>query len=175
MVGPPLVLAGLPPGAGRFLPRFMANPWLAVSLFNIVLMAWHVPALYQATLLNEDVHIAEHLLFMGTAFLFWLPIVGPLAARRGMPPLMKIGYLAYAGLPPTVIGMTLALAPFVLYPFYAQQPRLFADLGALVDQQIAGLLMFGIGNLIYFVPISIIFLGISEEPESEQAAASGGT
>ncbi|MDQ6748983.1 MAG: cytochrome c oxidase assembly protein [Candidatus Dormibacteraeota bacterium] len=168
MVGPPLVLAGLPGGVARYLPRFLGNPWLTVTVFNLVLLAWHVPALYQATLLNEDIHILEHLLFMASAFLFWVPIVGPVARRRGMGPMIRIGYLAYAGLPPTVIGMTLALSPFVLYPFYTVQPRLFADLGPLVDQQLAGLMMFGLGNLIYLVPISVIFLRMSEEPEAVQ-------
>jgi cytochrome c oxidase assembly factor CtaG len=174
MVGPPLVLAGLPPGLSRHLPRFLGNPWVTVTLFNLVLLVWHIPALYQATLLNEDIHILEHLLFMATAFLFWMPIVGPVARARGMAPLMKIGYLAYAGIPPTVIGMTLGLAPFVMYPFYSHQPRLFSDLGALADQQVAGMMMFGLGNLIYFVPISIIFLRLFDEPESEPEPAPQG-
>jgi len=174
MVGPPLVLAGLPSGLTRFLPRFLGNPWLTVTLFNAVLLVWHIPALYQATLLNEDIHILEHLLFMATAFIFWLPIIGPVARARGMRPLMKIGYLAYAGIPPTVIGMTLALAPLVMYPFYSLQPRLFSDLGALADQQVAGMMMFGLGNLIYFVPISIIFLRLFDEPGGEQEPAPRG-
>ena len=174
MVGPPLVLAGLPSGFTRFLPRFLGNPWLAVTLFNAILLVWHVPALYQATLLDENVHILEHLLFMASAFVFWMPIVGPLARSRGMSPLVKIGYLAYAGIPPTVIGMTLGLAPFVMYPFYANQPRLFADVSALGDQQTAGMLMFGLGNLIYFVPISIIFLRLFDEAEGDSEAATQG-
>ncbi|MFN2464198.1 MAG: cytochrome c oxidase assembly protein, partial [Candidatus Dormibacteria bacterium] len=131
MVGPPLVLAGLPSGFSRYLPRFLGNPWMAVTLFNAILLVWHIPALYQATLLNENVHILEHLLFIGSAFIFWLPIVGPVARVRNMSPLLKIGYLAYAGVPPTVIGMTLGLAPFVLYSFYNAQPRLFAGFSAL--------------------------------------------
>ena len=171
MVGPPLVLAGLPPGATRYMPRFLGNPWLTVTLFNVVLLVWHIPPLYQATLLNEDIHILEHLLFMSTAFLFWLPLVGPVAGARRMSPLMKIGYLAYAGITPTVIGFILIMLPAVLYPFYSQQPRILADLGALADQQLAGLLMFGLGNLIYFVPISLIFMRISDEPEPEAAVA----
>ncbi|MEA2684211.1 MAG: putative rane protein [Chloroflexota bacterium] len=170
MIGPPLVLAGLPVGVARYLPRFLGNPWLTVTLFNVVLMGWHIPALYQATLLNEDIHILEHLCFMATAFLFWVPVVGPVAETRGMSPLLKIGYLAYAGLPPTVVGMTMALLPIPLYPFYTAQPRLFADLGPVVDQQLAGLLMFGLGNLIYLVPISVIFLRMFDEPEAAAAA-----
>jgi putative membrane protein len=170
MIGPPLVLAGLPRGVARYLPRFLGNPWLTVSVFNGILLGWHLPLLYQATLLNEDIHILEHVLFMATAFLFWLPVVGPVAATRGMAPMMKIGYLLYAGLPPTVLGLTMALAPVPLYAFYTTQPRLLADLGPVVDQQLAGLLMFGLGNLIYLVPISVIFLRMTDEPEPAAAA-----
>jgi putative membrane protein len=164
MVGPPLVLAGLPMGLGRRLPRFLLNPWLTVFLFNLVLIGWHFPALYDATLHNEALHILEHLMFMGTAFLFWWPIVGPV--RMGeMSPMMKIGYLAFAGVPPTVIGMTLAIAPAPLYEFYTLAPRLIGEVSAELDQQLAGVLMFGLGNLIYFVPISVIFFRIADEPE----------
>jgi cytochrome c oxidase assembly factor CtaG len=165
MVGPPLVLAGLPVAAGRVLPRFLLNPWLTVTVFNVVLIGWHWPAFYQETLLNENIHIIEHLMFMTTAFLFWWPIVGPAGKANPMSPLMKIGYLAIAGLPPTVVGMTLALAPVPLYAFYSTAPGLIGELSPVADQNLAGLLMFGLGNLIYFVPISRIFLRMMDDPE----------
>ncbi|HXA41350.1 MAG TPA: cytochrome c oxidase assembly protein [Candidatus Solibacter sp.] len=169
MVGPPLVLAGLPPAAGRALPRLLLNPWLTVTLFNVVLLAWHWPSLYNETLLNENLHILEHLMFMATAFLFWWPIVGPGRAGEGMSDLMKIGYLAFAGVPPTVLGMTMAIAPAALYTFYTSAPRLFGDVSVSLDQQLAGILMFGIGNLIYFVPISRIFMSMMEDPDTVPA------
>src|SRR5258708_25465415 len=105
MVGAPLVLAGLPPAAGRALPRFLLNPWLTVTLFNVVLLAWHWPSLYNETLLNENLHILEHLMFMATAFLFWCPIVGPGRAGEAMSHLMKIVYRALSGRPPSVFGL----------------------------------------------------------------------
>jgi putative membrane protein len=165
MVGPPLLLSGLPPATGRVLPRFLLNPWLTVTLFNAVLLAWHLPSLYNETLLNENLHILEHLMFMATAFLFWWPIVGPARSGEGMSELMKIGYLAFAGVPPTLLGMTMALAPSALYGFYVNAPRLFGDISVNLDQQLAGILMFGIGNLIYFVPISRIFMTMMEDPD----------
>ncbi len=172
MVGPPLVLAGLPAGLGARLPRFLLNPWLTVFLFNVVLIGWHFPALYDAALHNELLHILEHVMFMATAFLFWWPIVGP--ARQGaMSPLMKIGYLAFAGVPPTVIGMIMALAPSPLYEFYSLAPRLIGEVSAEFDQQVAGVLMFGLGNLIYFVPISGIFFRLADEAEESATVTDG--
>jgi putative membrane protein len=138
---------------------------LTVTLFNIVLLSWHWPAFYDETLLNPNLHVLEHLMFMGAAVLFWWPIVGPARAGEGMSPLMKIGYLAFAGVPPTVVGMTMALAPSPLYSFYVAAPRLIDGVSAGLDQQIAGILMFGLGNLIYFVPSSRIFLGLMEDPD----------
>ncbi|MHB8507500.1 MAG: cytochrome c oxidase assembly protein [Candidatus Dormibacteria bacterium] len=171
MIGPALLLAALPDAdpRGRWgrLPGFLVNPWTAVFLFNAVLLTWHLPALYQATLVNEGVHIFEHVTFVTTAAVFWWPITGPTARRgAGMAPLMKVGYLALAGIPPTVIGMVLAIAPNVLYPFYATAPRLFPSISAELDQQVAGILMFGLGNLIYFVPLTRNFLQLLDEQEA---------
>jgi cytochrome c oxidase assembly factor CtaG len=171
MIGPALLLAALAdsiPGSPLSrLPRVLVNPWMAVILFNAVLMVWHLPALYQAALENEGVHVLEHLTFIATALVFWWPITGP-AARggRGLAPLMKAGYLALAGIPPTVIGMVLAIAPSVIYPFYAAAPRLLGGVSAELDQQVAGLLMFGLGNLIYFVPLTRNLLRVLEDQEA---------
>ena len=168
MVGPPLLLAGLPTSGGRYMPGFLVNPWAAVTVFNVTLVAWHLPTLYEATLYNEAVHILEHVMFMAAAFLFWWPVVGPGRFGAAMSPLMKIGYLAFAGVPPTVVGMTLAIAG-PLYQFYVDAPRLVGGISAALDQQLAGILMFGLGNLIYFVPISVLFFRIADEADIQPA------
>ena len=168
MVGPPLLLAGLP--AGR-LTRLRINPWLAVGVFNLVLLIWHWPGLYEATLYNQNIHILEHLTFTVTGLVFWWPIVGPGSRGAGrMSPLLKIGYLGFAAVPPTVLGMILAIDPAPLYQYYALAPRLFSGINAVLDQQLAGILMFGLGNVIYFVPVTINFMRLGDE--AEVAAAS---
>jgi len=49
-----------------------------------------------------------------------------------------------------------------LYPFYAAAPRV-TPLAPLDDQLVAGLVMFGLGNLIYFVAISVIFFRLDDK------------
>ena len=41
-------------------------------------------------------------------------------------------------------------------------PRVFA-LSPIDDQRLAGLVMFGLGNIIYFIAISIIFFGLDDK------------
>jgi putative membrane protein len=168
MVGPPLLLAGLPRLALRLpaLLGLLLNPWAAVGLFNLDLLVWHWPALYDLALREEGVHVIEHLTFIATALLFWWPIVGPpILGGTPLSRLMRVGYLAFAGVPPTVIGVILAFVPATVYPFYLEAPRLIAGLSPGLDQQLAGILMFGIGNLIYFVPITVNFIRLLEEDE----------
>src|SRR5258708_26484568 len=59
MIAPPLVLlgiAGATPPPDTVLPRlravwaFATRPWQATLIFNVVLLVWHIPALYDATL-----------------------------------------------------------------------------------------------------------------------------
>ena len=50
------------------------------------LLAWHVPAAYDATLHSQLVHALEHAMFFGTALLFWTRVIDSpavaLATRR---------------------------------------------------------------------------------------------
>jgi cytochrome c oxidase assembly factor CtaG len=78
----------------------------------------------------------------------------------------KMAYLTFAGVPPTILGLAFILSPTVLYPFYAVAPRV-TPLSPLDDQLAAGLVMFGLGNLIYFVAISIIFFGLDDKQATE--------
>ncbi len=166
MVVPPLLLLGLP---DRWLKRAPGriHPLWATLLFNGVLTLWHLPFLYEATLRNEPIHVVEHLSFLVTGVLFWWPIIAPAKGRFALSGVGKIAYLGFAGVPPTILGLVFILSRTVLYPFYAAAPRVVA-LSPLEDQQAAGLIMFGLGNIIYFVAIWIIFFGLDE------AAVSGG-
>src|SRR5258708_3457491 len=54
MIGPPLPLAGLPRTVPLFRGvRWLINPWVGATTFNVVLLVWPLPSLYQATLTNE--------------------------------------------------------------------------------------------------------------------------
>src|SRR6202043_3763822 len=55
----------------RRVSRTVGRPLPSFVLFCGVLLAWHVPALFDATLRSEALHALEHGLFFATALLFW--------------------------------------------------------------------------------------------------------
>ena len=161
MVVPPLLLLGLPE-QWRAFDRVRVSPLAANIIFNGVLAVWHLPFLYEATLRNDPLHVLEHLSFLAVGVLFWWPILVPAGHRHGMTAVGKMAYLTFAGVPPTILGLAFILSPTVLYPFYAAAPRV-TPLSPLDDQLAAGLIMFGLGNLIYFAAVSIIFFGLDDK------------
>jgi putative membrane protein len=186
MVAPPLLLLGFC-GVRRPVrrrPRLLAvwraltKPWAALVVFNAVMLLWHIPALYDTTLTIEPVHIAEHLTFIAVGVVFWWPLIDPMrsAEPNRVTPLTKIAMLVVSGIPPTVLGLIFALSRTPFYEFYVRAPRLWG-LSPLADQQIGGVAMLGLGNIVYFVAIVIIFVRLlsdAERDEREAARALGG-
>jgi putative membrane protein len=183
MLAPPLVLLGIagmrPPRAHRFpVTRrvwwAITRPWTALLLFNAVMLVWHIPALYDTTLTTEPIHILEHLSFIAVGIMFWWAIVDPIRgpATKPVKSLEKIAAMVVSGIPPTVLGLIFALSPVAFYSFYVSAPRLWG-ISAVADQSYGGVLMLGLGNIIYFVAITIVFvrlLGDSARDEEEAAA-----
>lgn len=187
MVAPPLCLLGIagicvpltgPPGPWRRAWRVLVHPWPATLIFSAVLLVWHIPALYDATLTTEPIHVVEHLSFIAVGVIFWWPIVDPMRGhnqQRWVTPFTKITMLVASGIPPTVLGLIFTVAPRAFYDFYARAPRLWG-LSPVADQQIAGVVMFGAGNLIYFIAVVAVFWRVFGDPagdEEEAQRASG--
>lgn len=179
MVSPPLVLlgiAGMRPPPATVAPRlravwgFVTLPWPATFIFNAVLLIWHIPSWYDATLTTEWLHVIEHLTFIAVGVIFWWPVVDPMRVHHGRPvsPFVKIAMLVLAGIPPTVLGFLFCLVGTPVYDFYARAPRLWG-MSAVLDQQVAGVIMFGLGNVVYFVAISIVFLRLLANPADDEA------
>src|SRR5579864_7331362 len=79
LLAAPLLVRALPASWGR---RLAIHPVLAFALFNVVFAFSHVPGWYEATLEHESLHVVEHLAYLVTAALNWLPIVNPAVERR---------------------------------------------------------------------------------------------
>ena len=137
----------------RALGRLFSRPLPAWILFNTVLVAWHVPALYDATLANEAVHDFEHATFLLAGLLFWLQVADspPVRARLGYG--ARAIYLTGAMLVSWALAVVLALASTPLYPAYADLPHRTAGLTALADQQLAGGLMWVPGSIPFTIAV----------------------
>jgi putative membrane protein len=163
---PPLILYGTPgwmlrpllrdPRVLR-LGRRLTRPAATFAIFNVVLVAWHLPPLYNLAMERHPIHIVEHLMIMAASVILWWPVLSPLdeLARAAYP--VQLLYLFVAGLPMVMVAIFITMAQELLYPFYSSAPRIWAPLTAHTDQHLGGLIMWIPGGLIFLIAISVVF------------------
>lgn len=171
----PLWLAGLPgwvlqPLANnRFtniIGHTLTRPVVAGVLSAAMVLAWHVPNTYNLALQHEPIHIMQHGFFLVASLLFWWPVLGSLEAwpRIQSPPL-RCAYIFLASMPLGITGAFITLAKPGFYSFYNNVPRIFG-MSLETDQQVAGLMMWVGGSVIYVLWITVIFLTWASREEA---------
>jgi cytochrome c oxidase assembly factor CtaG len=133
----------------------LTHPLAALPLFVAVTWLWHVPAVYEAALRSEWLHYFQHFCFLAAGLLFWYPVVRPYPSRPAWSAWLLLPYLLLADVQNTVLAALFTFADRVLYPYYAEVPRL-AGLSALDDQSAAGVLMWVPGSLAFLLPLFAI-------------------
>jgi putative membrane protein len=135
----------------RAVSRTLGRPVPSFVLFAGVLLVWHVPALFDATLRSSAVHALEHTLFFSTALLFWKQVLPspPLHAR--LVPLQRVAYLVGAMVVSWILAVVLALAPHPLYAHYAHEATRPGGISALADQQLAAGIMWVPGSITFLI------------------------
>jgi putative membrane protein len=152
------------PFAGRFLR--LSRPFtrldVATVLQGLALWVWHIPTVYGAALDVEGLHWLQHVTLLGGALLFWQALLG----RRGFQePGAAIFCLFLTALHTGMLGVLLTFAPS---PIYLGQSSGAHDFGLTLveDQQLAGLVMWAPGGLIYAVAalgLAAAWIGRSSE------------
>ena len=177
VLGRPVVatMKGLPTGwaraavgwtqapAWRVIWRVVSNPFAAFVLHALVLWAWHIPALFQATIDDEFIHALQHLSFLLSALLFWWAVMeGPhRASGYGLAVIYLFGTAFHSGL----LGALITLASTLWYPAYRETTGSWG-LTPLEDQQLGGLIMWIPACFIYIVAglaLLAAWLGESEK------------
>ncbi|MGH7469830.1 MAG: cytochrome c oxidase assembly protein [Longimicrobiales bacterium] len=176
LIMPPLLLIGLPawlvqPLLRRPLlaatMRVLTSPLVAFGIYNVVFAGWHLPQFYNWALENHNVHIVQHLMFIGAALLVWWPVVDPVPELQRMTSPARMLYLFALGIPMSVVSALITLSADVLYAWYSEAPRVFR-LSALDDQQMGGLIMWVPGMMVYWVAITILFFRWSNREERDE-------
>ncbi|HEY7836252.1 MAG TPA: cytochrome c oxidase assembly protein [Solirubrobacteraceae bacterium] len=145
----------------------LAHPAFAVALYVGVIWAWHLPAAYDVAVRHPTVHVLEHLSFLLAGSLYWWHLLSPIRARMRLGGMGPIAYMASTKLFVGALGMGLAFAPSVLYPYYEHLPRVWG-LSALDDQAIAGMIMAVEQTLVMGVALVVLFIAALTESEREQ-------
>jgi putative membrane protein len=163
-VAPPLLLLGLSPDMAARLARVpgaraVTEPVQAQVIAAAIMIGWHAPPLYDATLANEGVHVLEHVMFIASGVVLLWPIIEATSAqaRWRMSPGAKLVYLLLATLPQDGVALALIFSRVPFYDFYTHVPRLVAGFSALIDQTVAGAVLMIGGKVTLAVAALVVF------------------
>jgi cytochrome c oxidase assembly factor CtaG len=135
----------------RFFGR-LTHPFAAGVIYVSATWLWHLPPLYDVALRSGGWHYVQHLTFLTAGLIFWYPVVRPYPARPKWSRWLVLPYLFLADVQNTVLAAVLTFSDRVLYPYYAEVPRL-GGISALDDQATAGVLMWVPGSLAFLAPL----------------------
>ena len=150
--------------------RLLSHPVVAWLLFAGVMWGTHFSPLFDAALENPWLHDLEHLLFLVTALLFWLPAVARDPAPWRMPHPGRVMYVFLQMPQNTFLAVVILFASAPLYPHYATLNRPWGP-SPLVDQQLAGAVMWLAGDFIFIGAIIAIVAGWMRFEERDSARA----
>jgi cytochrome c oxidase assembly factor CtaG len=133
-------------------------------LFNVVMVAWHLPVLFDLAARDPAVHIwLMHGSFLAAGILFWLQFMPSPPLRITMRPASQAAALLATDVVMWVLAMSLGiLTSTSWYPVYAHVPGV--TLPALADQQIGAGILWICGDF-WAVPamISVVRRFIAED------------
>jgi putative membrane protein len=181
-VAPPLMLLGLSPQMVERIVRVpgvraMTEPVPAQLIAGLVMVAWHLPPLYDATLYSGPLHVVEHLMFIGAGLVMYWPMLDATSAnaRWCMSPGAKLIYMLVATLPQDGVALALIFSRVPFYEYYIHAPRLIPSLTPLIDQTVAGAVLMVLGKATLAVAAIAVFVrwfGSEERADRAQAVPS---
>ena len=127
----------------------LTRPAVSVGVFSAVLILTHIPAVYGLALSNDYVHEGEHALYLATALLVWVPLLGvdPFPHRAG--PRGQFVCMLACMVPMLLVAVWLGTAAHVVYGHY------LGALGpgsAVHDQRVAATIMWAGGLPAFLMP-----------------------
>jgi len=145
-VAAPLVVLGMD-------LRAQGNAMLATATYGLAIWLWHFPPVYAAVLLDATAHTLAYAALIAASLWFWAAVLN--TGLRAAP--MLFVTILHTG----ALGALLTFAGRPWYPILAPGAELWG-LAPLVDQQLAGLIMWvPMGTLYLVVALALIMRQIS--------------
>jgi putative membrane protein len=86
------------------------RPWISIAVFNVVMLAWHIPVLFDVAERNPAVHIwLMHGSFLIAGLLFWLQFIGSPPFRIRMSPASQAAALLLTNVVMWILAMSMSI------------------------------------------------------------------
>ena len=164
LAGPPLLIAGTPPGMVRealglpvvgALLRACTPAVRAFIVFNVLLIATHLPPVYAAGMQSEAFRALLYAATIGAAILMWWPLLSPVAELPRLSYPLQMLYCFALSIPMSIVSVYIVAARGPVYP-YGDGPLAWG-ITALEDQRNGGLVMWVPSGLFFYLVLSIVF------------------
>jgi putative membrane protein len=140
--------------------RLASSPAFVFFLHAFALWIWHVPVLYEAAVLDDRIHLVQHVCFAGTAMLFWWGMIRGRYGRLGFGAAFL--YIFATAVHSGGLGALLAFSHRAWYSLYVQRAQ---GGDAVSDQQLGGLIMWvpaGVVMMLFGLAMFAAWLGEAE-------------
>ena len=154
----------------RAVGRTLIRPMVAVVAFNVVMIAWHIPLLFNLGQQNRPVHIwLMHGSFFVAGVAFWLQYIPSHPFRPRFSPARQIGTLMATNVVMVIIAMALSLfSSHSVYSSYAGIPGV--TLPPFADQQIGAAILWVCGDFWCYPALVVAFRRLQEQPAGLEGA-----
>ncbi|KMJ58502.1 cytochrome C oxidase assembly protein [Bacillus sp. LL01] len=162
--------------------RFISKPLIALLVFNVLFSLYHIPVVFDTIKVDMVYHTAYMSVMFVGAFIMWWPLVNPLPEEQRLSGIKKIGYIMADGMLLTPACALIIFADQPLYATYSEMtawlaalelcvpagtlagldlggPELFNALPLVEDQQLGGVIMKIIQEIMYGSILAYVFFG----------------
>jgi putative membrane protein len=160
--------------------KVLTKPLVALILFNGLFSFYHVPIIFDHVMQNGWLHAGYSILLFFVATFMWWPLLNQLPEHQTLSGLKKVGYIFADGILLTPACALIIFADTPMYATYSDPhvwgevmslcvgtanfdslnlsgPQLFSSISLLHDQQLGGVLMKIIQEIIYGVILGHVF------------------
>lgn len=162
--------------------KLLTKPLISLLLFNGLFSVYHIPVVFDFSKSAPVWHFVIHFVLVIAAFIVFMPILIPLKEINRMQPLMKIAYIFANGVLITPACALIIFADVPLYSAYLEDgawikalaicvpgdvlsgisftlsgPEMFSPLSTMVDQQLGGVIMKVLQEIIYLTLLVRVF------------------
>ncbi|WP_449622491.1 cytochrome c oxidase assembly factor CtaG [Robertmurraya sp. Marseille-Q9965] len=173
--------------------RFFTKPLIALILFNGMFSFYHIPLIFDVIKIDMWMHASYTVLLFIMAIFMWWPLINQVEGEHRLSGVKKIGYIFADGIlltPACALiifadvpmydtfsdpsawakALELCVSPTILSTLSLSGPEMFNSMSLLHDQQLGGVLMKVLQEIVYGVVLFQVFFEWYRKEQEETEA-----